>query len=83
MGWIPTWDSLWMAFASTLIMTTFLWSWLIGSEVQSIIIKERAWHHPGRKWDGVAESSTSCSKGKMKKTAFQRARMRVLKARPQ
>jgi hypothetical protein len=29
---------------ATLIKTTFNWSWLTGSEVQSIIIKAGAWH---------------------------------------
>ena len=33
---------------ATLIRTTFNWSWLTGSEVQSIIIKVGAWQHPGR-----------------------------------
>jgi hypothetical protein len=31
-----------------LIRTTFNWGSLIGSEVQSIVIKEGAWQHPGR-----------------------------------
>jgi hypothetical protein len=42
---------------------TFHWSWLTGSEVQSIIVKARAWQHPGRHGAGVAESSTSSSEG--------------------
>jgi hypothetical protein len=28
--------------------TTFNWSWLTGSQVQSILIKARAWEHRGR-----------------------------------
>jgi len=36
-------------------MTTFSWGWLTGSEVQSIIIKEGAWQHPGRHGAGGAE----------------------------
>jgi hypothetical protein len=46
-----------------LIKTTFNWGWLTGSEVQSIIIKEEAWQHPGRHGAGGAESSTSSSEG--------------------
>jgi hypothetical protein len=33
---------------ATLIRTAFHWGWLIGSEVQSIIIKVGTWQHPGR-----------------------------------
>jgi hypothetical protein len=33
---------------ATLIKGTFYWGWLTGSEVQTIIIKARAWQHPGR-----------------------------------
>jgi hypothetical protein len=33
---------------ATLKRTTFNWGWLIGSEVQSIIIKVGMWQHPGR-----------------------------------
>jgi len=36
-------------------MTTFDWGWLIGSEVQFIIIKAGAWRHPGRHGAGRAE----------------------------
>ena len=32
---------------SFLIKTTFNWGWLIGSEVQFIVIKEGTWQHPG------------------------------------
>jgi hypothetical protein len=56
---------------------TFNWGWLTGSEVQSIIIKEGPWHHPGR-----PESSISCSKGRQEETHFQAARMSVLKPMP-
>jgi hypothetical protein len=52
---------------ATPIKTTFNWGWITSSEVQSTIIKA-----------GGGESSTSCSKGKQKKTGFQ-ARLRVLK----
>ena len=48
---------------STLIGATFNWGWLIGSEVQSIIINVGAWQHPCRHGTGGAESSTSSSKG--------------------
>jgi hypothetical protein len=41
----------------------FNWGWLTGSEVQSIIIKEGAWQHPGRHSAGGAGSSTSSSEG--------------------
>jgi hypothetical protein len=41
----------------------FTWGWLTGSEVQSIIVKARAWQHPGRHGAGKAESSTSLSEG--------------------
>jgi hypothetical protein len=34
-----------------------------GSEVQSIIIKEYTWQHPGRHGAGGAKSSTSTSEG--------------------
>jgi hypothetical protein len=32
---------------ASLIKTTFNWGWFTGSEVQSIIIKEETWKHPG------------------------------------
>jgi hypothetical protein len=32
---------------ATLIRITFTWGWLKGSETQCIIIKLRAWQHPG------------------------------------
>jgi hypothetical protein len=37
-----------------LVRMTFNWGWLIGSEVQSIIIKAGAWQHPGRHGAGGA-----------------------------
>jgi hypothetical protein len=46
---------------ATLIMTKFNWGWLIGSEVQYIIIKAGAWQCPGRHGSGGAESSKSSS----------------------
>ena len=46
---------------ATLIRTTFNWGCLIGSEVQSIIIKAGAWQCQGRHGSGGAESSTSSS----------------------
>ena len=67
---------------ATLIMTTFNWGWLTGSEVQSIIIKVGAWQHPGRPGAGGAESSTSSSEVCYQNTGFQAARMRVLKLIP-
>jgi hypothetical protein len=48
---------------ATVIRTTFNWGWLIGSEVQSIIIKVGAWQLPGRHGAGGAESSTISSIG--------------------
>ena len=48
---------------ATLIKTTFHWGWLTGSEVQSSIIKARAWQHPGRPGAGGAENCTSRSEG--------------------
>ena len=42
--------------------TSFNWGWLTGSEVQSNIIKVRAWQHLGRLGTGGAESSSSWSK---------------------
>jgi len=47
---------------ATLIRTTFNWSWLTGSEVQTIIVKAGTWQHPGRDDVGAA-SSTSSSEG--------------------
>jgi hypothetical protein len=40
---------------ATLIRTTFNWGWLIGSEVQSIIINTGAQECPGRHGTGRAE----------------------------
>jgi hypothetical protein len=39
------------------------WWWLIGSEVQSIIIKVETWQHPGTHGKGRAESFISSSEG--------------------
>jgi hypothetical protein len=64
---------------TTLIRATFNWSWLTGSEVQSLIIKAGTWQHPGRHGAGGAKSSTSSCEGKQEKTGFQAAKMRVLK----
>jgi hypothetical protein len=33
---------------ATLLRTTFNWGWLLGSEIQSIIVKEGARQYPGR-----------------------------------
>jgi hypothetical protein len=62
---------------ATLIRTIFIWDWLTGSEVQSIIIKA-TWQHPGRHDAGEPESSTSSSEGCKQNTGFQAAKMRVL-----
>jgi hypothetical protein len=59
---------------ASLTKTTFNWGWLTGSEVQSIIIKARAWQHPGWYGAGGAESSTSSSEGCKWKTDFQALR---------
>jgi hypothetical protein len=48
---------------ATLIRTTFNWGWLIGSEVQSIIIKVGTWQPAVRHGAGGAERSTSASEG--------------------
>jgi hypothetical protein len=48
---------------ATLIRTTFNCGWLIGSEVQSIIIKVGTWQHPGRHGAGGVEGPTSSSEG--------------------
>jgi hypothetical protein len=48
---------------ATLIRTTFNWGWLTGSEVQSIMIKARAWQFPGRHGAEGAESSASSFEG--------------------
>ena len=55
---------------ATPIRTTFNWGWLIGSEVQSIIIKAGTWQHSGRHGAEGAESSTSCSEGNYEKTGL-------------
>jgi hypothetical protein len=47
------------------------WVWLTGSEVQTIIIKARAWQDPGRHGAGEAESFTSSSEGFQEKTSSQ------------
>jgi hypothetical protein len=45
------------------LIRTFNWSWLTGSEVQSIIIKAGAWQCLGRHGAGATESSKSSSEG--------------------
>jgi len=45
------------------ISSTVFGRWLTVTEVQSIIIKVRAWQHPGGHGAGGAESSTSSSEG--------------------
>jgi hypothetical protein len=49
---------------ATLLRTIFNWSWLTGSEIQSIIIKAEAWQHPGRHGVEGFESSTFSSEGR-------------------
>jgi len=63
---------------ATLIMTAFIWGWLRGSEVHSIIIKVGAWQYPGRYSARGAESSASLSEGCWK-TGFQATRKKILK----
>jgi hypothetical protein len=46
---------------ATLIRTTYVWAWLTGSEVQSIINMVGAWQRLGRHGAGGAESSTFSS----------------------
>jgi hypothetical protein len=62
---------------ATLIRTTFIWGWLTGSEVQSIVINVGALQHPGRHAAGRAESSMYSSEGCLQNTGFQGARMKV------
>jgi hypothetical protein len=62
---------------------TFNWSWLTGSEVQSIIVKLETWQHLGRHGAGGAESSTSSSEGSQEHTTIlQEARRRDSKPIP-
>jgi hypothetical protein len=51
----------------------------MSSEVQSIIIKVKAWKHSGSHSTGSAERSTSSFEGVSENIGFQAARMRVLK----
>jgi hypothetical protein len=62
---------------ATLIRTAFNWGWLIGAEVQSIIIKVGTWQHPGRHGTAGAESSTSSSEACKQNTGLQAARIRM------
>jgi hypothetical protein len=48
---------------ATLRRTAFNWGWLIGSEIQPIIINAVIWRHPGSHDAGGAEGSTSSSEG--------------------
>jgi hypothetical protein len=64
---------------ATFMRTTFKWVCLRGSEVQFIIIKVRAWQHPGRHGAGGAESFTSSFEDCQQNTVFQAAKMKVLK----
>ena len=61
---------------------SILGGWPTGSEVQSIIIKVRAWQHQGRHGTGGPESSTSSSEGCLQNSDFQAARIRVLNPTP-
>jgi hypothetical protein len=45
------------------LIRTINWSWLTSSEVQSIIVKARAWQDPGRYGAGGAKNSISSSDG--------------------
>jgi hypothetical protein len=67
---------------ATFIRKIFNLGWLIGSEVQPIIIKVRAWQHPGRYGGDRAESATSSSGSCYEKTDFQADRMTILKPIP-
>jgi hypothetical protein len=62
---------------ATSIRTTFNWSRLTGSEVQSIIIKVGAWQCLSRHGAGDAKSSTSSSEGFQEKTDFHMVRRKV------
>jgi hypothetical protein len=46
-------------FMASLIMSTFNWGQLRGSEVQSIITKAQTWLYPGRHGAGGAENSST------------------------
>jgi hypothetical protein len=59
-------------------MTTFNWDWLIGSEVQSIIVKMEAWQHPGRHGAGGAEGATSSFEGCQEQTEHSKAARRKI-----
>jgi hypothetical protein len=50
---------------------TCLWSWLTGSEDQSIITKMGVWQYPSRHGRGGAESSTSSSKVSQEQAVFE------------
>jgi len=52
---------------ATLVRTTFNWAWLIGSEVQSIMIKVGAWRHTD---SAGAENSVFLYKGKQESTGL-------------
>jgi hypothetical protein len=67
---------------TTLKRTTFIWGWLAGSEIQSIIINVAKCQCPGRDGAGEAKSSTSSSKGFEQNSGFQEARVWVLKPTP-
>jgi hypothetical protein len=58
---------------ATLIRTPFTWGWLIGLEVQSIIIKVGTWQHLGRHGAGRAESFISSSEACQGKIGIQAA----------
>jgi hypothetical protein len=45
------------------VLKKFNWEWFTASEVQSIIIKARAWQYPGRHGASRGESSASSSEG--------------------
>jgi hypothetical protein len=49
--------------AKAILLRTFSWGWLTGSELQSIIIKAEIWQDPGRPGAKGAESFTSSFEG--------------------
>ena len=64
---------------ATLIMTTFNWGWLIGSEVHSIITKVKTWQYTHRYGSGGAETSTYSSVDYYQSTDFQADRTKIPK----
>jgi hypothetical protein len=63
---------------ATFIRTTYIWGWLPGSDIQSIVIKMGTQQHLGRHGAERTENSISSSGGYYQNTGFQAARTRIL-----